>query len=430
MNLRRSPPNGQSLAKLNDKARPVPARRWRARVLLVLFGLVMGLAAAEVVLRIRGYSGPNFYRVDPLVGYAFRPNVEGWNWRENKNYVRINSDGLRDREHAKAKPANTFRIALLGDSYCAAMQVPMEKTFWYQMEQQLKTCPTMAGRQVELINFGVSGYGTVQELLTFRHKARAYQPDLIVLAVTTNNDPSNNVRELRRDDRSPYFKLQQGQLVLDQSFLSSRRFRIQQSLPVRAWNLIEDHSRVVQAINAARIVFRERRELRAAQQTGAAQPSPTSTATSPPARVEGDEIGVENVVYAEPRSAIWDEAWNVTEALIRQMRNEVQAAGAQFVVVTLSNPIQVHPNPNARGAFMRHVGATDMFYPDKRIENFCRREQIPVIVLAPELQAYAEQHQVFLHGFGEQIGNGHWNELGNQVAAGLLTPKVCEFTDR
>ena len=34
-----------------------------------------------------------------------------------KAYVRINDDGLRDRAHTKEKPANTFRIAVLGDSY-------------------------------------------------------------------------------------------------------------------------------------------------------------------------------------------------------------------------------------------------------------------------------------------------------------------------
>jgi hypothetical protein len=64
-----------------------------------------------------------------LSGFALAPGVEGQYQREGTSYVRINSDGLRDREHPKAKPAGTFRIAVLGDSFTEAMHVPMEQTF-------------------------------------------------------------------------------------------------------------------------------------------------------------------------------------------------------------------------------------------------------------------------------------------------------------
>ena len=54
------------------------------------------------------------------------------------------------------------------------------------------------------------------------------------------------------------------------------------------------------------------------------------------------------------------------------------------------------------------------------------REGIPVITLAPDLQAFAQQNNVFLHGFGENIGNGHWNVAGNRVAGELIAKKLCE----
>src|SRR2546426_8189504 len=44
-------------------------------------------------------------------------SIEGWYRKEGVSYVRINSDGLRDREHSKSKPADTVRVAVLGDSY-------------------------------------------------------------------------------------------------------------------------------------------------------------------------------------------------------------------------------------------------------------------------------------------------------------------------
>jgi hypothetical protein len=48
-----------------------------------------------------------------------------------------------------------------------------------------------------------------------------------------------------------------------------------------------------------------------------------------------------------------------------------------------------------------------------------------VISLAPQLSSYADQHKAFLHGFGANIGNGHWNQLGHRVAAELISQKLC-----
>src|ERR1043165_3294615 len=94
--------------------------RWPVKLLLVLAGLVIGLLLVEVGLRIVGYSFPVFYTTDQDRGIALRAGVEGWYRREGRNYVRINSDGLRDLEHAKAREPNTLRIAVIGDSYAEA----------------------------------------------------------------------------------------------------------------------------------------------------------------------------------------------------------------------------------------------------------------------------------------------------------------------
>jgi hypothetical protein len=131
-------------------------------------------------------------------------------------------------------------------------------------------------------------------------------------------------------------------------------------------------------------------------------------------------------VYLEPTNAVWNDAWRVTEALISEMGNEVKARGAKFVVVTLSNGPQVLPNPLAREQFEKRLGITDLFYPDNRIKALGVRAGIPVITLAPELQQFAERNNVFLHGFGQDIGNGHWNATGHRVAGELIAKKICE----
>src|SRR5262245_3589970 len=115
---------GQAGARVTLAACP-PTRG--VKLLLVLAGVFSGLLLCEVALRVGGFSATHFYVRDPEVGAALRPNAEGWWTREGRAYIRINSQGLRDREHTKRKPANTLRIAVLGDSFAEALQVDMDK---------------------------------------------------------------------------------------------------------------------------------------------------------------------------------------------------------------------------------------------------------------------------------------------------------------
>src|SRR5437764_648638 len=158
--------------------------RLRVRVAVVAVSVVVGLLVFEVFLRAVGYTYPVFYRPDEARGYSLKPGMEGWYRREGAAFVRINSDGLRDREHSKQKPAGTLRVAVVGDSYAEAFQVGQDRAFWSVLEKRLGECPALAGRRVEVINFGVSGYGTAQELWTLREKVCDYSPDVVLLAVT------------------------------------------------------------------------------------------------------------------------------------------------------------------------------------------------------------------------------------------------------
>jgi hypothetical protein len=198
-------------------------RLWRARAGLVVLGLVLGLLVTEVGLRFISVGFDDDFTVPDLqLGWSLRPNFSGWTAEENRLYVHINSDGLRDREHSVTKSSNTVRVAVLGDSYMEAMNVPLDKTFSSFLEGNLNACVEPKGKRVEIINFGIAGYGTAQELLTFRHHAVNYNPDVVLLAFYTNNDVYNNSRSLNPSsnfDRSPYFVFQGDRLVLDDSFL-------------------------------------------------------------------------------------------------------------------------------------------------------------------------------------------------------------------
>jgi hypothetical protein len=399
-------------------------RHLKKKLLLLVFGLVFGLLMSEIFLRVVGYSFPLFYTTDYYRGFTLQPGLEGFYQREGGSYVRVNSDGLRDREHARAKPADTVRIAVLGDSFTEAMHVPMEQTFWALLEHNLQECSAFPGKKVEVINFGISGYGTGQELLMLRQKVWDYAPDLVVLAFTTHNDVFDNSRALSQTEDVPYFVYRNGGLVYDDSFRASRTYLQRDSKLNRVGRWFHNHLRVVQLIHYVQFVVKLRvADWRLQRRLAQNQTKPAPDAT--PAVRNADDIGRDNMIYLEPHDQNWQEAWRVTEGLIKQMRDDIAEKKARFVLVTLSNAIQVYPDPSVRQRFLQHIGADNILYPNLRLKALAEREQIDFIDLAQPMQAYADQNKVFLHGFGADTGNGHWNASGHKLAAELIAQKLC-----
>src|ERR1700752_3065372 len=154
----------------------------RAQILIVVgAGALIGLAALELFLRATGFSSPAWYQAAPILGWRLRPGASGWFSREGKAFVQVNSAGQRDREHALEKPAGVYRIAVVGDAYAEAMQVPMESTYWAQLPGLLERCGFQQGKRIEALNFGVRDYGTAQIYLSLEKTAIRYAPDLVLL---------------------------------------------------------------------------------------------------------------------------------------------------------------------------------------------------------------------------------------------------------
>jgi hypothetical protein len=405
----------------SQSARLRPPRRLLKKLFLLFAGLAIALLLAEGALRVFGFSHFIPYIVDQDVGFSLRPNAEGWWRKEGLTYVKINSQGLRDREHTIAKPRDTIRIAVLGDSFAEAFQVPMDKTFWAVMEQRLQACvsssetsATAAASKIEVLNFGVSGFSTARELILLRQRVWQYNPDIVLLLVTTRNDVRDNSRALDPYANSalPYFVYRNGSLQLDDSRLQVRNhsfsFRVQQSVAGRALDQLRTHSRLVGLLDTAREAYAWRN-------------TPADKRVSSPG-----EPGLDEEVFSAPANTDWVEAWTVTEKLILQMRDEVRARSAKFLVVTGSTGIQVSPDLSLRAAYMKQLGVDNLFYPDMRFKALGDREGFEVITLAPLLLEYATRNEVVLHGSRETQGKGHWNETGHRVVGELIAQRLCQ----
>ncbi len=359
---------------------------------------------AETALRYGKFPASDFYVPDEQLGMALRPGATGWSSGEAKAHVRINSAGFRDREHALEKTPGITRVAVLGDSFCEAMQVPWGQTFCALLEKALPN--------VEVLNFGVSGYGTAQELILLRREVAAYKPDLVLLAFFTGNDIVNNSRTLEGNSLRPFYRLRDGDLVLDDTFRQDPGFVRRQGPVARAYRAVKSRMRLLQlfsdAVNTARRGWRYTPDARDAQ-----------------------VLGLNPDIYKPPATPEWQEAWRISEALILAMRDQAGAAGARFALVLLSNPIQAHPDKAMRERFQRDHGIGNLFYPDERLQAFARSNGIACLALAPVFQQAATGNSVCLHGFegstwGEGIG--HWNPAGHALAAQTIARFLRLYT--
>jgi hypothetical protein len=389
---------------------------YRARLALVLVSLVLAVVALETAFRtIGGVFQDDFLMPDEVRGWGLRPGFAGWTKEENTLWVEINSAGFRDRERSLAAPANTLRVAMMGDSYTQGMNLPLEKTLPSLLESHLSECA--GGRRVEVLNFGVDGYGTTQELLTYRHVAAKYTPDVVVLAVFTANDIYNNDARLSRYP-SPQFVFRGDELILDNSFRDSLP-----PPPPRRWQshlheFATRHSRLLWLLD----------EFRSSFPFGfTAAPSATADVTDPGGLVTAADFWG-GAIYRQPDAPGLGEAWRATEGLLQKMAEEVAANGSEFWIVTLANAPQVDPNLGNRTELQDALGVPSLFYPDERIGQFAQRHGIRVMNLAPPLAGHAAAHAVYLNGGyngAVPLGQGHWNETANELAATLVSKQLC-----
>lgn len=389
-------------------------RRWMFRIFAVTFASIVAVLLAEITLRLFVPDTRSPYIYDEFTGTRLEPGHQFVFQSEGFSSNIINSQGLRDREHALLKPAGTFRIAVLGDSFSEAFQVAQENTFWCILERELQSMPEFTSQTVEVINFGVSGFGTIQEWQMLEHYVGDYSPDLVLLAFLPGNDVRNNSRQLETDQRRPFAKLIDGKLQLDFSFRddpNEKRFR------EFTWSACKD-----QAIRRSRVVHLLYRALENRRSRTASQKTPNASFPS------ADEAGIDSAVFAPPESDAWRDAWEITDHVLQAMQSESKTIKAEFVVVILNNSVEVHPDPEVTLSLAQKLGAADLNEPQRRIIASGQRYGFSVINLLEPMQKIARKEHVYFHGFANtQLGTGHWNEAGHATAGKLISQELADM---
>jgi hypothetical protein len=122
-------------------------------------------------------GGKNFDRYDPVLGWSIRPNSRTV---ENGTPYESNDIGVRaERSYALQPPPGVTRISVFGPSFAHADDVTLHDSWPYLLEHSQPN--------LEVMNWGVGGYGTDQAFLRYVTQGAAYQPHVVLIAYEEDN---------------------------------------------------------------------------------------------------------------------------------------------------------------------------------------------------------------------------------------------------
>lgn len=374
-------------------------------VKVVTLSLFLSLAVVEM-----GLAGQNFYldhqypqsqlglglwEYDPVLGWKQRANTEAIYAKKRDRFrtrVKINSKGLRDDEYAYEKKPGVFRILLLGDSVIAGLEVKKEEVLDTQLEHLLEK----DGRY-EVINAGVSGYGTDQSYLFLKNEGYKYHPDIIIYAAVFN-DPVENmtIHQRQRAQGKSYFEIEpDDKLVL--KGVPVPRFTMEDPwvmvLPEAEHyysGKMEEEFEAQQLPSLLESIKKDLSNLHFYQwirfrvkQGGMLENWLTQSGLK---EQESTEMKQPDSVAAYQ--------YRITKRLLKEMKSFSESLGAKFLVYEFTNGVGEMP-----------ARPTDT-------ERMCQELGIPTIDLFKPFYGISNGKKVFCH-----LKDAHWNAKGHQLAS-------------
>lgn len=173
-------------------------RRWLARLIVLGGAFLLAFALAEIAARIWWRESAVLfprYHTDASYGpyrlRRLRPNAEFWHTSADGSWRFVtNAQGFRDtREYRHEKPPGIRRVLCLGDSNTQGFEARQERIYPAVIERRL----ARLGHAAEVLNAGISGFGTAEQLAFLEHEGMRYAPDVVVLGFFAN-DPDDNVK--------------------------------------------------------------------------------------------------------------------------------------------------------------------------------------------------------------------------------------------
>jgi hypothetical protein len=307
----------------------------------------------------------------PGLSYVHHTNEYEAHYYINQAGFRVPKPGV---EYSVMKPANTYRILLLGPSFAYGWGVDYEKSFAALLPKILMERDFAKGRKIELIDAGVPSLQPAPQLNWYEHVGKKYQPNLVIQftygSMAEPSDPPSNYAA----DANGY--------LIDRNMSAGQRWRErakQFATVFYGWMLWTDFDAWLHAKSGShsRAVLGAGRHL------------------------------IQETDFDVNKPAVRD-----ATAFYRHLAKAVRESGARLQIVYFPLSYVVYPEDEARWRHLgvRNVAAQKAF--DTAFVNYLNDQQIPTVDITEDL-LHAATHGKRLYYWLDI----HWTPEGNAVAA-------------
>jgi hypothetical protein len=377
-----------------------------AAAVFTLIILAVALIGIEVVLRTTNLFGAriSFSEPNDALGYRYTPNSTYWCYKENDHPIsgKINKFGYRDKDWSVEKPEHTYRVAVLGDSYVAALEVEEDSTFMAIAQAELIA---VRDENFEIMNFGRPGYTQSEELLILESDVMRFCPDMVVVFFYPGNDVCDVRKATSPGAMRPFFSIgEDGDLLLDTSFTETGEFRMKQLM-----NMLKQRSALISLMaERLNLYLTQRRMAKAGlRPAGSVGERPTEI---PP-------VFTLCTANPEPRLA---ESYEFNKVLIGHMAALCAQRNTPFMLVTIDIKAYL---PEFEEAYREIDPTFDAYYFEDDMREFADSLDIEYLGLQ---RIFRDAHL----RIGEPLHWGHWNYRGHAVVAGALAECLDAAVDR
>ena len=348
---------------------------------LVIVSLSLIIGGAEIWLRLnRDSTGLSMYEMLPQGSMCKRDPLLGWIGNSgissvlsfsskdmDKMNVHFNSEGFWDDEHSTEKDQGVKRILFLGDSFTIGYGISRENRFAEILKGYLNP-------DYEIINMGMWGYSTDQELIVLTEKGLKYKPDVVIVAMFLDDLYCSNVYSV---NNGMYIK---------------PRFRLTSDNALKLVNVpVPNNHGKSQFKNFVITRYYKLRNRFAV----------------------GKEFERKDWYSIFENRYVNEKRFTLALRLLGEISAVSKENGAKFLLVIIPYVKQIDCSEDVKGIGTRKAAGSKIAntLPQKVVKHFCRNSGIHVLDLLPSFERASSDEPLF---FKRDL---HWTNAGHKLAA-------------
>lgn len=363
------------------------------------------------------------------VGLIFPPGtVATYDTLEFDFTVRINNLGFRDRE-TQLEKSHAVRVVVIGDSFVYGWGVALEDTWVKDIERRLRE----GGRDIEILNLGVPGFGPSQYADTAEDVIPLLNPDIVLVGLLQGDDlrqtenAVENAERVNEDGGAAIFSILRRFYPNLMDITSRRRMELFAGLNERSqlrWNFFNgiwkrQAKYVFSSMNSARKEMYQtwpgfvRRAFRQGELNPGLLKSPLVWGESDP-----DELDADSPLMQERIARCAEQ--------LGRIKATAEDYGARVAVISI--PVLEYTAPciwlemsGVEPAVQKMMLAT--LAPDRAVQEACDLAGLPMIEVTEHFRAQ-EDSETFFYPY-----DTHLTVEGHRKFGALIAPLVSEFLD-